>query len=304
MHELSAVLPTIAAFHEASLASRTPVCIAVSGGVDSMVLLHSYQQLVGPEHLLALQIHHGTGHYADAALQLVQQYCAEQAIRCRVYHLPPPPTSNKEATWRAARQEIFAQVIATEPVDRVLTAHHAGDLTETMLYRFITGASAHGLSPLDPSTRPLLPLSKSTLIAYAAAYAVPYLEDPSNADTSYARNRLRQAVVPECEHITPHLDQVMGRSAAYFARLSDYLRATVAPYLERDSLPLREFVALHPFLQSELLYQMAGQAVGTRELHDALRWLRTQPQGGTRKRLGGVTLQLRRGLLCWEELLP
>lgn len=182
------------------------VLVAISGGVDSMALLHAMQQLPVEErpHLTVLHVHHHLREAAEADYLLVRDYCREHELQLEVKHWENPPDSNVEAAARQFRYNFFKDQMAEMGSSMVLTAHHADDQMETILMRLTRGSTLKGYAGIQPTRtfgtgkliRPLLTVEKDALYAYCSAHAVPFREDETNQMLGYTRNRYRQQVIP------------------------------------------------------------------------------------------------------------
>ncbi|MGP6139199.1 MULTISPECIES: tRNA lysidine(34) synthetase TilS [unclassified Jeotgalibaca] len=222
---LTQVLRTANAFHGYWQAGDQ-VLLAVSGGVDSMALLHAMQQLPFNERpeMTVLHIHHHLRTEAEKDYQLVHNYCEEHHLKLEVKHWTEHPESNIEAAARAFRYEFFKEQMATTNSKLLLTAHHADDQMETILMRLARGSTLPGYAGIQRIrsfatghlVRPLLAFEKKELYAYCAEHAVPFREDESNFSSDYTRNRFRNTIVPL-------LKQENEQAARHFGEFSDEL---------------------------------------------------------------------------------
>jgi tRNA(Ile)-lysidine synthase len=198
-----------------------PVVLAVSGGLDSMVLLDAAARVHGAGPLVVGTFDHGTGEAARRAARLV-------ARRARSLGLPVERGRAAaglvgEAQWRRARWA-FLRAVADRHAARVATAHTRDDQVETVCMRALRGAGARGLAALaapSPVLRPFLDLGRADLAAYAAARGVRWAEDPSNGSRAHLRNRLRHELLPAIRRLRPGFDAEMldlARRAAAWRR--------------------------------------------------------------------------------------
>jgi len=203
-------------------ALSTPVVLAVSGGIDSMVLADALHRRE-PSMLAAIAtFDHGTGPAARAAAALVTDWGAARGITVHAGRAEPAlaPT---EAAWRRARWAFLTDV-GRRCSAPVATAHTADDQVETVFMRLVRGSGVRGLAGLlAPSriARPLLAHSREEVCELATRHAVPFLEDPSNSDLRHLRNRVRLELLPALERAEPGfrawlLD--LGRRAAEWRR--------------------------------------------------------------------------------------
>lgn len=181
--------------------------VAFSGGLDSHVLLHlcaGLRQHSSQWQFRALYIDHGLQSLSAQWAAHCQQICADLDIpfACETLNLKIPTGESVEAVARAARYQAFARHL--RPREMLLTAHHQDDQAETVLLHLLRGSGVDGLAAMPALRpfaagwigRPLLGCSRSELETYAREQGLPYLVDPSNADTRFDRNFLRQQVMP------------------------------------------------------------------------------------------------------------
>ena len=165
--------------------------LAISGGVDSMCLLHMYKD--NPDTVVA-HFNHGTRPSSDEDQLFVERFAAE-------YNLPfftkkvllGPDVS--EADARTARYD-FLEELANKLNGKIFTAHHLNDLVESIAINLLRGTGWRGLTPFYNTKveRPLLHFSKSKIYHYASKNQIIFRQDPTNNEESYLRNRLRPAV--------------------------------------------------------------------------------------------------------------
>jgi tRNA(Ile)-lysidine synthase len=182
-----------------------PVIVACSGGLDSMVLLHAlrFAEPNGSVRALAVaHLDHGMRAGSDADARWLGGVCEAWNVRLFSERLGHPPTSEAEA--RSARYAFFESVRREAAAAWILTAHHADDQAETVLFRVLRGTGIEGLQGIPAIrapgiARPLLGLWREDLEAYAAATGLRWRHDATNDHLGYARNVLRHEVVPAVE---------------------------------------------------------------------------------------------------------
>ncbi|MBM3907775.1 MAG: tRNA lysidine(34) synthetase TilS [Gemmatimonadetes bacterium] len=197
--------------------------LAVSGGRDSMALLHAFAAERRGDLSAVATFDHGTGPAAAEAVELVIQECLRLGVSVIAGRAPERPEAGRLAAGRpeAGRSTTgrptegllrearwtFLRAAAEERAATIVTAHTMDDQAETVAMRILRGASARGLagmaSPTPGVVRPLLGVSRAALAAYAAANGVRHVEDPTNAQTAYLRNRLRGDVLGAVESRRP-----------------------------------------------------------------------------------------------------
>jgi tRNA(Ile)-lysidine synthase len=186
------------------------VVVAVSGGLDSMTLLDAVGR-VAPERVCAVAVFdHRTGPAAHRAVQHVRAEARSRGLSLRV-GVAPRPLPAREAAWRDARWRFFRDV-AHEHDAQVATGHTRDDHVETIFMRALRDSGARGLAALHAGAgvvRPLLSFTRAELESYAAACGLRWVDDPSNASLSYARNRARLELLPAFERVQPGLTETL-----------------------------------------------------------------------------------------------
>lgn len=198
---------------EIGLPISSYILCAVSGGADSIALAHllvHYGRRLAPRGKIGVvHINHGwRGKESDEDAEFVAACAAAWDVPCEVIRLDSQPKKGEswEAHARQERKRHFLQ-LAQERQAQILTAHHADDLAETVLWRILSGtAETHGGGILlqdGPILRPLLQVRREALRAYLREEGQTWREDSTNAQDRFLRARLRQRVMPELEAIFP-----------------------------------------------------------------------------------------------------
>ena len=257
--ELTTVLQGLS-LCSADATGRTVLVVGVSGGMDSMVLLHALARLADPCRLTLHVAHvdHGLRPDAAADATLVQQTAAALGLPFHVTKLDPAsltrdPDGVEAAARRARYQALFqvaTNVTPSPQVPTVAVAHHAQDQAETVLLHLVRGAGVQGLSGMRVDTlltgtqltsakpdgdkgapphpaavrlvRPLLTVSRTTLAAYAHAHRVTWREDSTNTDPARTRNAVRHTILPALAALNPQIVAALNRTAEVVA--ADALR--------------------------------------------------------------------------------
>lgn len=227
--------------------------VAVSGGADSMVLLHLLVAggWIDARRCVVAHVHHGLrGREADADARFVQRTADRWGLRCvceavDVRARARAAGQSTEAAGRDLRHAALARVARTAGACRVVLAHHADDQVETFLWRLLRGAGGEGLagmkpvgpSPADASitlVRPLLGVSRAELRAYARAVGLRWREDSSNRESDALRNRIRRELIPLLERrFQPGLRGVLLRTIDRVGAEADCVRRLAAGWLRR-----------------------------------------------------------------------
>jgi tRNA(Ile)-lysidine synthase len=251
------------------LEAAPQILVGFSGGLDSTVLLHLLCELLPPERITAVHIHHGLSENADDWQRHAKALCHSLGVRLISESVVVNETgAGLEAAAREARYTMFEKQLVKNGV--LLLGHHADDQVETVLFRLLRGSGARGLSGIPQIRavgtghliRPLLNKPKSSLQAYAQARQLSWIEDESNQQQQFDRNYLRNTVIPKLAQRWPDYVQGVMRSAEQSGQ-ADQLADSVAradlalldPRLERGgwSLDLARMVELEPLRQKNLL---------------------------------------------------
>lgn len=208
------------------------VCVALSGGVDSVVLLHLFAQLRTDYavSLSAIHIHHGLSPNADHWAQTCQQLCATLDVPLQICLIKLERSSEFgiEAAARHARYEQFHR----QDADYIALAHHRDDQAETLMLQLLRGAGVKGLAAMpvirhqagQPGyLRPLLDIDRSAIADWATDRQLHWIEDESNLDSRYARNFLRHDILPLFNERYPAWRTTLARSAHNLAEAAELL---------------------------------------------------------------------------------
>lgn len=248
--------------------------VALSGGLDSTVLLHLLVQLRQTHSIppvTAVHVHHGLQAAADAWPAHCQALCDGLGVPLQVVRVQVQAGASVERAARDARYQAFAALTAAGEV--LLVGQHRDDQAETLLFRLLRGAGVSGLAAMPRQRRlgagqlcrPLLDVPRSQLEAYARDQGLSWIEDPSNTQTDFSRNYLRHEVFPVLTGRWPQAAASMARSAAHCAEaqglldelaqqdLHDGASATAFSWLGLPSLELAPIARLSPARQRNAL---------------------------------------------------
>lgn len=235
------------------------VLCAVSGGRDSMCLLHylcsisaARQFTVAAAHLNHLM----RGADAGRDESFVRDFCAAHDIpfyteAVPIYEMAETWNLGVEETGRRARYDFLERTADAIGASRIATAHHMGDQAETVILNLLRGTGTEGLGGIPPVRgryiRPLLNTTRQEIEAYLEAHGIGHVEDSTNTDLHYARNRLRLDIWEKLESINPAVRENIARTAGIVRRESDYLNALAAEYLPKEGTTVdRETLLMAP----------------------------------------------------------
>lgn len=233
-----------------------PLGVAFSGGADSTALLIACAER-WPEQVVALHVNHGL----QAAAADFEAHCAALCIQLKVplrvvkVDASHAPGQSPEDAARIARYKAFGALArvesAQEAIKSIALAQHADDQVETLLLALSRGAGLRGLSAMPAQWqrdgldfyRPLLQVSAADIRTWLAERGASFVEDPTNADQRFTRNRIRAQLLPALEAVFPQFRDTLARSAAHAAQAQALLDEMAAADLQiirrgNDGLPM------------------------------------------------------------------
>ena len=217
--------PALAALDQ--LPSFLPLGVAYSGGADSTALLLAAAQR-WPGQVQAIHIHHGLQTAADDFLRVCEATCAGLKVPLQVVHVDAGHASGEspEDAARRARYAALAGAAKQCSLAGVLLGQHADDQVETLLLALSRGAGLPGLSAMSARFerggmvfyRPLLQIPAASLRNWLVQQQHPFVDDPTNTDERYTRNRIRARLLPALEEAFPQFRETFARSAQHAAQ--------------------------------------------------------------------------------------
>lgn len=269
------------------LVAGESVVIGVSGGADSMCLLHIMES-IGRElklKLMVVHIHHGIREKtADRDAAFVKEYCENKGIVCYVKRADVPALSkewgmSEEEAGRKVRYDAFNEALNTLGGGKIAVAHNADDSAETVLLNLFRGSGIKGMAGILPVRgaviRPVLCLTRKEIEEYNDLNNVKYVHDETNFVAEYTRNKLRLNIMPAIkESINKRASEHINMTGQNLAQIDDYMESQcdrafgdiVTEYKEENRLYIdgRGFMELHAAMQTQLakrcLYIVAGRA--------------------------------------------
>ena len=233
---LNALQKTIAA-HQMSAPGET-VLVGVSGGADSVCLLHALKTLQKELeiHLAAAHLNHGIrGEEADRDAAFVKNLCETWQIpyyerKEDIPALAKAMEVSEETAGRLARYQFFQELCREKGFDRIATAHNRDDQAETVLMRVIRGTGMEGLSGIryvrqDGVIRPLLDVERTQIEGYCQENNLTYCTDSTNQEDTYTRNRIRHRLLPLLKaEFNPNITGALAALAQNMAEDGDFLK--------------------------------------------------------------------------------
>lgn len=287
--------------------NQTTYLLAVSGGVDSMVLLHVFLKL-REEFAISFHVMH-INHQLREASQTEQAFMMQF---CEEHHIPlavriwqhPPLTSQIEVLARQFRYANFKRYMQEQDIHYLVTAHHKNDQAETFLMRAIDGHRVSRLGGIAPKRnlsqsslmclRPFLSQDKDSLYAYAKKHKVPFYEDVTNHDLDYQRNRMRHQILPmlteenseAVEHIATTAQELQAMNRFAMLGMENFLRDVITKTDNGVQVDISSWIHLpdrEPHLLLQYLFQYsqitALDAFPKKAFDDLVVFLQTTSQG-------------------------
>ena len=309
------------------LSANQKVTVAVSGGADSVALLHIFLRLASHfgVQLHVASLHHGIRPQAQDDLDFVQRLAETRGLPCTLGKVDVPQLAREqgmgiEEAARQARYDFLAQAAVQAGSSCVAVAHHAKDQAETVLMHIIRGSGLRGLRgmrfaapmPGHPDitlVRPLLAMTRQDLENYCQAHGLDFRHDDSNDDLRFRRNFVRHEILPRLQQLNPNVEHALARLADSSSVDEDYLssqfESTVMPQVHIGeygwSLPRAVYASLHPAMRRrwfrEACRRLGGESLAHHNTRGLVRWA-GRAAVGTERDLGG-SLRLR---VAYEHL--
>lgn len=294
------------------------VLVAVSGGCDSVSLLHLLRFAADDTGLRVAAAHfdHAMRPGSDRDAAWVRGLCRAWDVTLIEARAEAPPRTEEEA--RDARYAFLRRAQAECGATHLATAHHADDQAETVLFRVLRGTGLSGLAGIPPSDesgliRPLLPFPRAEIVRYARGAGLAWREDPSNAQHGFARNRIRLRLLPWIErHVAPGARRSLVRLAGLAREEAEAWDAVLAPIVaevvreEEGALVLvRERLAAYDWRIAARVLRVAlrrlGSAPDRAGTRMALEFISRAPSGRVHTLPGGVRITTEFGLARLER---
>ena len=232
------VMPPALLFDRSNIKPGDRICVAISGGADSVALLLTLHAANStPRESLGIGLsavhvnHHLRGEESDTDQQFVEDLCISLDIPLHLYDADIPErlaqsraaghSETIEEAARNARYDFFSTLLNSGHADSILTAHTLDDQAETVLMKLLRGAWTEGLSAIHPVVtqpkgkilRPFLSTRRADIEAFLNSIPQTWREDSTNTDTAFTRNNIRHELLPQLRAYNPNLDQTLANLA-------------------------------------------------------------------------------------------
>ncbi len=245
-----------------------PALIGVSGGRDSVALLHALVER-GERALVVCHFDHALRPESAAEAEFVADLARGYGLPCEIERRTAPlrEKHSLETAARVARYAFFSAVAARRECPRLYLAHHADDQAETLLFNLLRGSGAAGLGGMRPASqrgaltlhRPLLGTWREEIDRYVAAHALRHCEDPTNRDLLHTRNRMRHEIIPFLEKtLGRNVRAALWRSAEILGAEDDLLSSLTPPTVPAAELEVAILRALPLALQRRAVQAWLG----------------------------------------------
>lgn len=244
--------------------------VAVSGGIDSMVLLHCLNSLKDSFgiSLYVCHVNHHTREACKAEAELVEETCRQYGLPLEILDYHYSEEDNFHQASRKARYDFFRKIALKKGANKIVLAHQADDLAETILMRIVRGSSLSGYAGILNEgeyqgvkiIRPLLGVSRNDIAIYQQENSVSFMEDESNLKDDYTRNRFRHHVMPPIKEENPAYTKKFAQFSQYLSEAYSLVRETAEAFISRHikfedtfaSVPANKIARENPAVRKEI----------------------------------------------------
>ena len=245
---------------------NSTVIVALSGGPDSVYLLHYLQKQAKKQNLTLIGAHlnHSTRFLSNRDERFCKKLCKKLDIQfeSKKVHLK----NASEDIARKKRYAFFEELVSRYKAKYIATGHHINDSIETVLFNLTRGCSLKGLTGIPRQRtlgraeiiRPIAHLSKKQILTYLKKHQIKYMTDSTNKKNLYSRNKIRNLVIPVLKKINPGLEKTFTRNIEHFQKIQDFIEKQAQNWLDTEqnhssSFSIKEFKKLDEILQNEVL---------------------------------------------------
>ncbi len=243
------------------LKTNKPIVLAISGGVDSMVLLDVFLTL--NKKVILAHVNHKKRKESDTEEASLKALATKKKIPFEAFTIEGPLEGNFQEASRQKRYAFFKEVAKTYKTDLIVTAHHKDDQIETFFMRLLDNKdllSLKGMSPVSrvgnfTIVRPFLTLFKSTLETYAKSHHIHYFVDRSNYENTYYRNKVRNVILPHLKKHVSSLENTVDAHIKTIYTIDALVKDQAGSFLtaHQNTHPINEYLLLNELVQKQVL---------------------------------------------------
>lgn len=249
------IMNDVLKFYKENMKENQTVIAAISGGPDSMALLHSLLEYHDLKIVVA-HVNHKMRVESEKEEHDLKEYCKKHHVIFECMHLKKKDKENFQMYAREERIRFFESLAKKYQTPYILTAHHADDLMETILMRMVRGSSLKGYSGFSKITnkgdyiymKPLIEYTKEELLNYVKENHIPYAVDQSNQKDTYTRNRYRKQVLPFLKEENPNVHHKFYQFHQELEECDSYFEDLLANK-DFHKILIKEFQKEHPYMQ-------------------------------------------------------
>ncbi len=268
------------------------IALAVSTGIDSMAMLHSFLSIKDEFNLqiIVCHVNHHRREQADVEEEYIKEFCEKNNLKCYVKDLYFVDNSNFQAQARSKRYQFFYETMEKENCYYLALAHHFDDLMETILMRIFRGSSLSGYKGISEVTsygnkiiiHPFLNILKDDIIKYQKEKGFVYFFDESNDHLDYTRNKIRHLIIPNIRNNFPNANNGFKEFSSVINEASNHIMQEVKVYIDRYvnftsqgfTLLTSDFLNLDSFLQKEVLFELLKKyQLSKKNIEEIIKWI-------------------------------
>lgn len=243
------------------------IIVAVSGGPDSVFLLHALAEFSKktPCKIIVAHVNHGIrGHDADKDEKFVKNLAKKNGLKFEVHCVKLVGKSALEEKGRQIRRNFSEKLLKKYHAKWILTGHTQDDNIETIIFNFLRGSGLTGLAGMKEKNgfylKPLLEISKKEILEFLRKNKIKFCIDETNADIHFRRNFIRKKLLPDFEKINPSFRATLLRNSKIFRELDEFIKFQARDFLKRhkkgeEIFPLKEYEKLPAALKTAVIQE-------------------------------------------------